>query len=189
MDDQNNDTTVGDVIEDDTPETELTDATDWEAEAKKARGIAQRLRTKLTKATEKKVDKPEKVESKVEPVKEVSKTGELDETQLDYLDLKGITDQDEIDLIQKVMKNTGQTVRQALKDEYVQAKLDEIRKTKAVKDATPSGTKRSGSQSSDLAAAIAKYDSTNVLPDDFALRTAVINAKIAKDNPNKPSWR
>ena len=124
---------------DETPEEDLTPDTDWEAEAKKARGIAQRLRTKLTKATETK-----KVEPKVEPVKKEPNTGELDETALDFLDLKGITEDDDIALIENIIAKTGQTVRQALKDEYVVSKLESLKQAREVKAATPSGTKRSG---------------------------------------------
>ena len=52
-----NETTVADDTEEvETPEVELTTDTDWEAEAKKARGIAQRLRTKVIKLIEKKFD-------------------------------------------------------------------------------------------------------------------------------------
>lgn len=191
MDETKNDVEVEESL--DLPEIEEgeEDTTDWKAEAQKLRekAIAQRERTKTLKKA--KADAEAKL---VELAKGSSKsdsqpkTSELDETQLDYLDLKGITDQDEIDLIQKVMKNTGQTVRQALKDEYVQSKLEALKKSREVKDATPSGTKRSGSQSSDLALATAKFEATGVLPDDFALRSAVINAKMKADNPNKPAW-
>lgn len=185
MEEEKNETTEVEETLEETPEEELTPETDWEAEAKKARGIAQRLRTKLTKATEKKV-----VVEQPNPVKEdAPKTGELDETVLDFLDLKGITDSDEIDVIQKVMQKTGQTVRQALKDDYVVSKLDSLRKEKQVKDATPSATKRGGNQSNDISAALAKFEQTGELPTDFETRTAVINAKVSKDSPNKPSWR
>jgi hypothetical protein len=185
MDENKNEPEVDIELEAETPEADLTPETDWEAEAKKARGIAQRLRTKLTKAEEKKVA----VETPTAPIKETApKTGELDETQLDYLDLKGVTDQDEIDIIQKVIAKTGQTVRQALKDDYVQSKLDALRKDKAVKDATPSSTKRGGSQTGDLAQALAKFEQNGELPTDFALRSAVVNAKADKENTNKPAW-
>ena len=185
MEEKNETTVVEDVVEEVTPEEELAPETDWEAEAKKARGIAQRLKTKLEKATEAKVEKPKEVA----PVKEVSNSGELDETQLDYLDLKGITDSDEIEIIKKVMTRTGQTVRQALKDDYVSSKLESLRKDRAVKDATPSATKRGGSQSNDIDLAMAKYESTGKLPDDYALRSAVVNKIEAKTNTNKPSWQ
>ena|SRR3990167_10204531 len=187
MDDtnDNNGVAVEEEAEEVTPEADLSETTDWEAEAKKARGIAQRLRTKLTKATEKKVV----VEEPTKPVTSAPKTGELDETQLDYLDLKGISDSDEIDVIQKVMAKTGQTVRQALKDEYVQTKLEKLRGERAVKDATPSSTRRSGGQTNDVASAIAKYEATGVLPDDFELRSAVVNKMEERSSVSSPSWR
>lgn len=123
-----------------------------------------------------------------EPAPSHKKTDELDETQLDYLDLKGVTDDDEIELIRKVVTTTGQTVRQALKDDYVVDKLEKMRAARAVKDATPS-TKRHGAGSSDdLASAIAKFDATNELPSDFALRSQVVNAVATRSGSNKPSW-
>lgn len=188
MDEQKNDTVVEEAEEAETPEADLTPETDWEAEAIKARGIAQRLRTKLTKATEKK-----RVETVAEPVREVVRnTGELDETQLDYLDLKGINDDDDIKLIEGIVKKTGQTVRQVLKDDYVKTKLESSKTAREVKNATPSNTKRAGSGATDsLELAIAKYEQSGGkdLPEDFDLRTKVVNAVVEKGNPNKPSWR
>jgi hypothetical protein len=169
------------VVEEETPEAELTPETDWEAEAKKARGIAQRLRTKLTKAEEKK-----KV---VEPVKKTEpKTGGLDETQLDYLDIKGITDADDVSFIEKFVLKTGETVRNALKDEIVIAKLASNKAKRDVESATPSGTRRGGEQTTDLSSAIAKFESTGELPKDFALASKVTDAIADKSNKNKPSW-
>lgn len=179
----NEPTVEEEVVEEETPEEELTPETDWEAEAKKARAIAQRYRTKLIKATEKKKD-----ESAV-PAKQVSNSGELDATQLDYLDLKGISDSDEISVVQKVIQKTGVTVREALKDDYVVAKLKAIRDEKAVKDATPGTTKRAGpTQSNDVAAAIAKFEKSGELPDDFEMRTAVVNGLVSRSNVNSPTW-
>ena len=166
------------------------DTTDWKAEAQKLRdkAIAQRERTKTLK--QKLADKEKAIENLAGVKKEEpTKTGELDETQLDYLDLKGITDQDEIDIIQNVMKRTGQTVRQALKDEYVSSKLDALRKEKEVKEATPSASRRSGSGGTDsLEVALAKFEATGKLPEDFTLRTKVVNALTDRDASNKPAW-
>src|SRR3990167_4448689 len=120
-------------------------------------------------------------------------TGELDETALDYLDLKGVSEAEDVKIIEDIVKKTGMTVRQALKDDYVQAKLTANKGQREVKDATPSGTKRSGnSGGTDIATAIAKYEQANYdpasLPDNFALRSAVINAITAKTDPNRPAW-
>lgn len=186
MEPQDNDTVEDEVIEEETPETDLTPETDWEAEAKKARGIAQRLRTKLTKATEKKKEPV----VPVAPVKETQTTGELDENALDYLDLKGISDQEDIDIIQSVVQKTGQTVRQVLKDEYVTSKLASNKEARDVKAATPSSTKRSSNgQSSDLAAAIAQFEKTGELPADFELASRVTDAVTNKNDPATPPWR
>lgn len=143
-------------------------------------GRTKRLRSKLG-LTEKK------------PVvqKEVQKTGELDDTQLDYLDLKGISEAEDIKIVEDIVKKTGMTVRQALKDDYVLKKLGDNKANREVKDATPGVSKRGGgNQGTDLAIALAKYESSGYkeLPKDFALRSAVINATANKQNPNKPSW-
>jgi hypothetical protein len=119
-----------------------------------------------------------------------AKTGELDETQLDYLDLKGISETEDIDIIQAVMKRTGQTVRQALKDEYVQTKLKANSEKRAVAAAMPSGTKRSGAGAGmGLEAAIAKYEQTGEYPSDFELRTQVVNAMVERSTTSNPPWR
>lgn len=165
-------------------DTVETDTTDWKAEAEKAKAIARRYKTKLEKAT-----KAPKVEEKTsEPVKKEATTGALDENALDFLDLKGITDQDEIDLIETVIAKTGQTVRQVLKDEYVSSKLDSMRAQRALKDAMPSNTKRGGGTTDNLEAAIAKFEKTGELPTDFEMRTKVVDGFVSKSNSNKPSW-
>lgn len=156
---------------------------EWTLEQKLAR--VDRMKAKLEKelGIDAKPKETPKSETKGTP-------GELDETQLDYLDLKGISDEDEIAVIQTVIAKTGQTVRQVLKDDYVQAKLEKLRADKAVKDATPSSTKRSGpGQSNDVAAAIAKFEQTGSLPDDYSLRTAVVNALESKTDVSKPRWQ
>ena len=172
------------------------DTTDWKAEAQKLRdkAIAQRERTKTLKL--KLADKEKAIEALATGSKkaEPSKTGELDETQLDYLDLKGVSEAEDVKIIEDIVKKTGMTVRQALKDDYVQAKLTANKGQREVKDATPSGTKRSGnSGGTDIATAIAKYEQANYdpasLPDNFALRSAVINAITAKTDPNRPAWQ
>lgn len=176
---------IEDTIDEETLEDiEETDTTDWKAEAEKARGIAQRLKTKLEKANKPKEEK----EEKSVPVKKEATTDGLDETQLDYLDLKGVSDEDEIAVIEGVIKKTGQTVRQALKDDYVIAKLEKLRADKAVKDATPSSTKRSGNQQSDSSSIISKFEATGVMPEDFASRNVIVDYLVKKDRSNAPSW-
>lgn len=161
---------------------EVKDTTDYKAKLDEAQGQLKRALKQLEKS---------KIEKKVEE-KLQQKQGELDETQLDYLDVKGITEQEDIDVVESIVKKTGMTVRQALKDDYVIGKLEKLKAAREVKEATPSATKRGGSGGgNDLALAIAKYEQSGYkdLPSDFKLRSAVINAVTEKSDPNKPSWR
>lgn len=180
----------------DLPETKEgeADTTDWKAEAQKLRekAIAQRERTKSLKQA-----KAEAEAKLVELVKSPSKpqsTGELDENALDFLDLKGITETEDVKVIENIVKKTGITVRQALKDEYVLSKLESNKAAREVKDATPSSIRRSGSGAgNDLSLAIAKYRQagfdSSALPSDYVLRTQVINAIEQETTPNKPGWK
>lgn len=171
--------------ETETPEAELTETTDWEAEAKKARGIAQRLRTKLTKAEEKKVAAPPKEEAK-------PKTGELDETSVLWLEVKGVKteDADEMKLVETWQKDSGKDVKAIFASKIFQAELKDLRDQKAVQDATPSNTKRGGQgNAGSLDAAVAKYERDGTLPDDFDLRSQVINRMEQKSDVSRPAWR
>lgn len=172
-----------------------TDTTDWKAEAQKLRekAISQREKTKVLK--DKLKDAEAKVVSAVAPkqTQTASKADGLDETALDYLDVKGVTERDDVKVVEDIVKKTGMTVREALKDEYVQAKLTANKAARDVKDATPSSTKRAGgNQGTDLSAAIARYEQSGydvkTLPDDFKLRSAIVNAIATKQITNKPGW-
>lgn len=115
--------------------------------------------------------------------------GELAESQLEFLELKGISDDDEVSIIAKFVEKTGQTVRQALRDDYVQTKLNALKSDKAVKNATPGATKRGGNQQTNISAAIAKFERTGELPDDFETRTEVVNSITNKGGSSNPPWR
>ncbi len=141
-----------------------------------------RLQREL-KQTEKKLGVPDEKPNLVK-----THTGELDETQLLVLDTKGISEEEDIDLIQNVMQRTGQSLPQVLKDEYVTSKLAANAKTRQVSDATPSSTRRGGAVSVNLDALIAKAERTGEMPADFETRVKVVEALAAKTNPNKPRW-
>lgn len=165
---------------------EVQDTTNWKAKHDEIVGRLKRAETKLDKL---KIDR--KAEEKAEVLVK-QKTGELDETQLDYLDLKGISESEDIKVLEGIMQKTGMTVRQALKDDYVIKKLEYNKAQREVKEATPSSTRRSsGGGGNDLSLAIAKYEQSGYkeLPSDFALRSAVVNAIADRMNPNKPTWR
>lgn len=149
--------------------------------AKKAEGFV-RVDGKWVKAP-----KPEEAVETANQLK--AKTGELSETQLDYLDLKGVTEQEDIDVIQKVMQRTGQTVRQALADDYVVSKLAALKGKRDVQNATPGNTKRAGGQVGDIASAVAKFKDTGILPEDRALADAVVDSVAKANNDRLPPWQ
>lgn len=187
MDENEQDEILEEVLDEDTIEEEQDKpkgSTKETPEAKLARieREAKQIRKKLGLEEE----KPAK-ESK--PVtKNESTTDGLDETQLDYLDLKGISEDEDIGIIERHVKRTGETVRQALKDDYVQSKLEANKQARAVKDATPSSTKRSGNQQSEASSIISKFEATGVMPEDFASREVIVDYLVKKDRSNAPSW-
>lgn len=166
------------------PENETTDDKEARLKRLEENAIRQRERTRVLKAENEKLKKaltPKEVPQK--------QTDELSETQLDYLDLKGISNQEDIDVIQKVMKRTGQTVRQALADDYVTSKLAANKAKRDVQEATPSNTKRAGGQVGDVAAARAKFEATGELPADRELANAVVDSIAKADNDRLPPWQ
>lgn len=177
----------------DLPEVEdaENDTTDYKAEALKLRdkAIAQRERTKALKKeladTKKAVEIAAGIKKEPTPVK----TGELDETQLDYLDLKGISEAEDVKVIEDIVKKTGQTVRQALKDDYVISKLTANKAKRDVQNATPGNTKRAGGQVGDIASAVAKFKDTGVLPEDRQLADAVVDSIAKSGNDRLPPWQ
>jgi hypothetical protein len=158
-----------------TEETQEESATELKARLKRAEAKIERMKIES------------KADRKVEKILE-KKTGELDETQLDYLDLKGITDEEDIKIIARHVQRTGESVRQALKDDYVSSKLEANLKAREVKGATPSATKRGGNQVNDIASAIARFEQTGELPTDFKLRSEVVNSISDKGHNKRPSW-
>lgn len=130
----------------------------------------------------------DKVES---PHKALGNLGELDDTQLGYLELRGITEEEDISIIRTVMNKTGQTLRQTLKDDYVVQKLKDARMEREVKAATPANApKRVGQTSTnDVDYWLYRNERTGELPKDFETRAKVIEAKERKFGVNQPSWR
>lgn len=143
------------------------------------KAIAARERTRLIR------QEKAKLEAKNEKI-----PGELDTAEYAYLAAKGIEDDEDIEYINNRMKKWDMSLRDVLKDEDVQAKLKGMKIEREVKAATPGSTRRSSQGTIDnVDYWIAKYEMTGELPSDFALRSAVINAKVDKESTNKPSWR
>lgn len=174
--------------EDSTSEPD-NESTDWKAEAIKARGMYKRMETKYMKATEKKIEPPApKVEEKIEKEVKVEKSG-LDNADYAYLAVKGYEEEEDHEFILKYMTKWDKSLRETLKDEELVTQLRERKQQRETRAAMPSTTKRSGEQLSTLELDIARYEKNGTLPQNFDRRTAVINAKVEKENTNKPAWR
>jgi hypothetical protein len=163
---------------DEQKDDEGNDTTDWKAEALKQSGIAKRLKTREDK---RKADEAKrKTEAKVEKKVEVRVSQELDRIDRAVLRAEKITHPDEIELVESMKKETGKSVEDVLESRYFQSELKAMRDERATKEATPSGTKRPGQKAStDIDYWLAKNAETGELPADPALRTQVVNAKIA----------
>lgn len=166
--------------------------TDWKAEAIKARGMYKRMQTKYIKATEKKIEPPApKEEPKAEKpeVKEEPKKSGLDNADYAYLAVKGIEDEDDAQFIYKIMQRWDKSLREVLNDDEVKAQLQIRKQERDTRAAIPTSTKRTGEPMSTLELDLAKFEKNGTLPTNFERRSAVINAKIEKENINKPAWR
>ncbi len=115
-------------------------------------------------------------------------SGKLDETQLDYLDLKGISEAEDLTVIETVMKNTGKSLRDALKDPYVVATLDDNRGARTVRGAIPGASKRPGVESNSVDLHVNRFNSTGQLPKDFDTASKVVDAITARNSDRSPRW-
>lgn len=170
------------ILEDlpgDAPEGE-EDKTDWKAEAKKNHGIAKRYQTKLSKLKDSKGSEDGEGGDNNKGKDGDGKGSGLDKLDRAVLRLEKITEPDEQKLVETWMKETGKDIESVLGSKYFQAELKEMRELAASDEATPEGgTRRSGAQAKDSVDYwLSRTDGK--LPEDPALRTKVVNAKIAK---------
>lgn len=143
------------------------------------KAIAARERTRLIRAEKAKLE-----------AKQEKTPGDLDTASYAYLAAKGIEDDEDIQFIHNRMTKWDMSLREVLKDEDVQSKLKAMKIEREVKAATPGATKRTSSGNIDnVDYWLAKYEQTGELPTDFALRSAVVNAKVDRENTNKPAWK
>jgi len=140
------------------------------------KAIAQRERTKIVKHELAKTVK--------------AKSNELDNGDLALLAVKGYENEEDMTFIQDKMQKWNKTLPEILRDNDVVEKLKGMKLERDVKNAMPSATKRTSAGNLDnLDYWTAKYDQTGQLPDNFELKSAVINAQVEKHNTNKPNWR
>lgn len=160
---------------------EVKDTTDWKAKYEETEGRLKRAETKLEKL---------KISQKAEEIVEKrSQTGELDDVTLDFFDLKGYGDEEETKIFHNIMKKTGMSHREVIKDEYALAKINALREAKKVKDATPSATRRTGNTSDDVDYWVSKVNAGGELPKDFELKTKVLAKITAANDTSIPPWR
>ena len=100
--------------------------------------------------------KTEKVQKKEEPYKPpeskaTPKTDDIDFAQLAFHNTKSdalkIESDEDIDFLRTTLKETGKTQKELLGAKWFQAELKERSEARATKEATPSGTRRSGETS------------------------------------------
>lgn len=151
------------------------DKTDWKEIARKKDGMLRRAQTKLEKL---KSAKPAD-----QPKSDKSTDGDgsvLDRVDRAVLRVEKITNEDEVALVESFMKDTGRNLDQVLANKVFQAELKEMRELAATEQATPKGTNRSGTATRDT---VDYWLAKGELPpvSDAALRTKVVNAKIARE--------
>lgn len=167
MDDQGNDTTDWKAI-----------AEQRQADAIKNQGIAKRFKTKLEKSKE------VKATATPAPKSDAPKSEGFGYAEKAFLVANGVKGADEIGLVEKAMKSSGDTLEQVLENEFFQGKLKTLRDTKAAAVAVPTGPKRSGAPGAtdNVEYWSEKYNSGTQLadiPDEWQIK--VLNAKIAKE--------
>ena len=169
------------------------DTTDWKAEAQKLRdkAIAQRERTKSLKQQLAETKKAVEIAVGSQKSPPQPKTGELDETSLLWLEVKGIKtdDSDELNLVEEWRKDSGKDVRAIYGSKAFQAELKTLRADKEVLVATPGSTKRGGGQVGDFASAAATFEQTGILPEDRALADVVVDSITKTGNDRIPPWQ
>jgi uncharacterized membrane protein YgaE (UPF0421/DUF939 family) len=146
-------------------EAENKDTTDWKQKHDELAARLKRAETKLTKT---------KIEKEVE-----KKSQGLDRMDRAILRVEKITAEDEVSLVEDLMKETGKSLEQVLESKFFQHELKELRDARATKEATPSASKRAGqSPRSEVDYWLAKGE----LPpaDQPELRREYVNKKMAK---------
>ena len=168
-----------DIKEEEFSEDELADDTiDWKEQALKLKGIAKRRATKLAKAKEKLASQ---VEPKPEPpIKKDSQPKDFDYGQLAFLKAYGVETDEEIEIVKKVMDDTGKSLKDAINSKYVQIEIKELKEAVAVKNATPTNSKRASPAAHDT---VDYWLAKGELPPEgqTQLRRDVVNAKIKNE--------
>lgn len=154
------------------------DTTDYKALALKFQGMAKRFQTR----TKKMLENPPKTEiKKEEPV--ADKKEVLDRIDRAVLTVRGITEPDEIELVEKRKKETGRGLEELLSATWFKQELAEHREKYITDLSLPKDSKRSSQVARD---SVEYWIQKGELPprSQVQLRRDVVNARMkkAKDN-------
>jgi hypothetical protein len=151
------------------------DFTDYKELATKFQGMAKRFQTKIKKLAEE-AEKP-KPETKEKPAEVVEKKEGLDRIDRAVLRTEKIVSEDEVKLVEDIMKETGKSVEQVLESKYFITELKELRDAKTTSDAVPKGINRSTQSARD---SVDYWVAKGELPprDQVELRRKVVEAKM-----------
>ena len=169
----------------DSNDNELSDKTDWKAEALKAQGIAKRWETKFKKLQDEHGTLP-KTDEDAKP-QDKTQSSELDYGQKAFLKASGINGADEIALVKEHLKLSGNSLDYVIDNPYFKQSLDSLRVTKANAQAADTG---GGSTSVKKGSAQSYIDKGEEPPRDapFELRKEYVALKMAKEGGKTPSF-
>ena len=163
------------IVEDQTPEELAIELQESKEAIEKLISENGGLKRDLKKAT-----KP--AEETPEVPKEDGKSDGLDYGQLAYLSAKGVdTDNPaQVELVEKELKSSGLELKDLLTNEYFKTKLTSFKEDEAKADATPEGSKRSGTPANTTVEYwTAKGELPPNTPENLQLRRDVVSAKKA----------
>jgi len=152
------------------------DTTDWKALAIKQAGMAKRFATKLKKLAEKPVEpKPQAEPTQPAPKKEI-----LDRVDRAVLSVKGITEPEEIELVERRKAETGRGLEELLATTWFKQELQEFREKATSFEVMPAGSKRSNQAARD---SVEYWIQKGELPpkNQRQLRIDVVNARMKRE--------
>lgn len=156
------------------------DTTDWKALAIKQAGMAKRFATKLKKLADKPTEPKPEAPKATQPAE---KKEILDRVDRAVLSVKGITEPEEIELVERRKAETGRGLEELLATTWFKQELQEFREKATSFEVMPSGSKRSNQAARD---SVEYWISKGELPpkNQVQLRRDVVNAKMRKAQNN-----
>lgn len=160
-----------------TPVEGEEDTTDWKALAIKQAGMAKRFATKLKKLAEKPAEPKPQAQQTTQPAEQKKEI--LDRVDRAVLSVKGITEPDEIELVERRKAETGRGLEELLATTWFKQELQEFREKATSFDVMPAGSKRSNQAARD---SVEYWIAKGELPpkNQTQLRRDVVNARMKR---------